>query len=99
MTTPRDFNTLGVLGTLLIAASVVVLLAPLALPAAGAQVELRTFVLQLLGTVSLLSRALWALVSASEQTARAPAAARKTSSGNTARTAVHQPTGVAGAAA
>jgi len=43
--------------------------------------------------------ALWALVSASEQTARAPAAARKTSSGNTARTAVHQPTGVAGAAA
>ena len=95
----RVFNPLGVLGTLLAVAAAMVLLVPLAVPAGSVQAELQGFVLQLLGTVTLLGLAFFALVSASERTHRSPAAAPTATPCGAARTMAHEPTGVAGAAA
>ena len=94
-TTLRVFNPLGVLGTLLVAAAAVVLLVPLAVPAGTAQAELQGFVLQLLGTVTLLGFAFFALVSASERTHRPPAAVPTAIACGAARTMAHEPIGVA----
>jgi hypothetical protein len=97
MTTPtatRVFNPLSVLGTLLIAAAAVVLLVPLAVPAGSAQAELRGFVLQLLGTATLLGFAFFALVSAGDKRHQAQPVATKAAP----RTAA-QPAGAVGAAA
>ncbi len=101
MTTPtasQVFNPLGVLGTLLIAAAMLVLLVPLALPADSAQAALHGFVLQLLATVALLGSALFALVAASANAQEAPAMAPKATARGASRTAV-QPAGYCGAAA
>lgn len=101
MTTPtatRVFNLRGVLATLLIAAAAVVLLVPLAVPAGSAQDELQGFVLQLLGTVTLLGSAFFALVSAGDKTHRTQLNAPKSTACSAVRTAV-QPAGAAGAAA
>lgn len=99
MTTPTTLSrVLNPLAALLIVAAVAVLLVPVAVPAAGAQAHLQGFVLQLIGTVTLLGSALLALVAASSTSQQAQAIARKTTAGTAARTAVH-PAGAAAAAA
>jgi hypothetical protein len=97
-TTSRSFNTLTALGTSLIVAAAVVLLVPLAVPAGNAQAELQGFVLQLLGTVTLLGLAFTALVSAGDEAQRAHAVAPKTTTCAADRASM-QPAGTAGAAA
>lgn len=97
-THPRTFNPLATLGTLLIAAAAVVLLVPLAVPAGSAQAEVQGFVLQLLGTATLLGVAFFALVSAGDEAQRVQAAAPKPAACSATRAAA-QPAGTAGAAA
>ena len=99
MTTPTTLSrVLNPLAALLIAAAAAVLLVPVALPTASAQAHLQGFVLQLIGTVTLLGFALFSLVAASSTTQQAQATARKATAGSGARTAVH-PAGAAAAAA